>query len=663
MKRKLLFLLFVLCLNGMTAQVLPPVEARDYRAVLDISGRIDEISVSPNGSLFLTNSFGEVYYTSNIDSIWHTMKVTRGNDFLDRISFFNADTAILTGYIQSNNHEKSGYYITYDGGRTWKIGDLGQDGWFYAVSTDDDGHAWLGTAKKTLLYSEDFGGSFKKLEVPFKSSDRIYTLHMADNQHGMVGSDDNEILITENNWQSAQNIPTPFDQKKVVNRTHHSALEIGKVTLWGDYLLVQQGGRSFYAKQDEIEWQPFPVQLMDFELAPDHHQLLGYDDSLRLWAFTSPTQYRLLTEERLPAYPENIKVMKGSLYLLLEDYRVCRADPNGLVCRTLYTTDHSIKDPSVGIAGKTLLWGIKGGDIYKNEKNHLYLAEIKDYRWFREAVLDFTPKELRLLNDETAVLWDGLQNHLYSLRQHKAEVYQPAEPLHDFLASPITKMTIEDGEGGAHYFYRTTIEYTTEGDLLMATSVKKEEQDEEQDSAIVRSVSYPQFISLLNKMNADFYKIPEIQDFNITKTDIQHYQEAVENRSKKAWYSHYSILEVDRGLYDSIPLIVEDINPSVLYKILAEDPSEGCTAVGWFEVTLVNAKGETCLIRNSDELAASPWMLPWHIIYNGQHYSCCDLPFSNFIKNCLTSDFRCYKYFDNAILLMEIADYFQKKRR
>lgn len=663
MKKILSFLLFILGLKGMTAQVLPPVEARDYRAVLDLSGRIDEISVSPRGNLFLSNCFGEVYYTSNIDSNWHMMKVAGGLDNLERISFFNADTAILTGYIQSEKHEKSGYFLTYDGGRTWEKADLGEDGWFYEVSIDNDGHAWLGTSKKTLLYSDDFGKSFKKMVVPFKKSDRIYALHMADTQRGMVGSNDNEILLTENNWQSAQNIPTPFDQKKVVNRTHYNALDIGKVTLWGDYLLVQQGGRSFYAKQDEIEWQPFPVQLMDFELAPDHHQLLGYDDSLRLWAFTSPTQFQLLTEERLPNYPINIKVMNGSLYVFLEDYRVCRADPNGLVCRTLYTTDHSIKDPSVGIAGKTLLWGIEGGDIYKNEKNHLYLAEIKDYRWFREAVLDFTPKEIRLLNDETAVLWDGLQNHLYSLRQHKAEVYQPAEPLHDFLASPITKMTIEDGGGGAYYSYRTTIEYTTEGDLLMATSVKKEEQDEEQDSAIVRSVSYPRLMTLLNKMNANLYYIPEIQDFNITETDIQHYQEAVEKRSKLAWYSPNSILEVDRDLYEAIPTIMWSIKPSLLYDILAEDPSEGCTAAGWFEVTLVNAKGETCLIRNSDWIAGSPWMLPWHIIYKGQHYSCCNLPFSNFIKDCLTSDFRCYKYFDNAILLMEIADYFQGRRK
>ena len=662
MRKNLLFLLFVLGLKGMSAQVLPSVEARDYRAVLDPSGRIDEISVSPRGNLFLSNCFGEVYYTSNIDSNWHMMEVAGGLANLERISFFNADTAILTGYIQSEKHEKSGYFLTYDGGRTWKKGDLGESGWFYEVSIDDDGHAWLGTSKKTLLYSDDFGKSFKKIEVPFKKSDRIYALHMADTQRGMVGSNDNEILITENNWQSAQNVPTPFDQKKVVNRTHYSALEISKVVLWGDYLLVKQGGRSFYTKQDEIEWQPFPVQLMNFELATDHHHLLGYDDSLRLWAFTSPMQFQLLTEERLPNYPINIKVMNGSLYLFLHDYRVCRADRDGLVCRTLYTIDHPIEEPEMVKSGKTLLWGIVD-NIYKGAGNHLYLAEKKDGRWFREAVLDFTPIEIRLLDDETAVLWDGLQNHLYSLRQHKAEVYQPAEPLRDFLAAPVVKMTITSGSGGCFHFSNDIIEYQKNGDLLIATSVKKINNSEKRDSAIVCSVSYPMFISLLNKMNVDFYKIPEIQGFNITETDIQHYREAVEKRSKVAWYEHHSILEMDRGLYDSIPLLIGNIDPAVLYEILAEDPHAGSTTRQWFEVTLVNGKGDTCQIKNSDELAASPWMLPWHIIYKEQHYSCCNLPFSNFIKNCLPSDFPCYKYFDNAVLLMEIANYFQGRRR
>ena len=657
MKRNLLFLLFVLCLNGMTAQVLTPVEARDYRAVLDPSGRIDEISVSPKGNLFLTNCFGEVYYTSSIDSNWHTMKVAGGLDDLERISFFNADTAIITGYIQ-----QSAYYITYDGGRTWKRGDLGQTGWIYEVSTNGDRHAWLGTAQKTLLYSDDFGKSFKKLEVPFKSSDRIYALHMANTQRGLVGSNDNEILITGDNWQTAQSVPTPFDQKKVVNRTHTGGLRIDKVVLWGDYLLVQQGGRVFYATPNETVWQPLPVQLLDFVLDPDHQQLLGYDDSLRLWVFTSPMQFQLLTAERLPAYPKNIKVMNGSLYLFLHDYRVCRADRDGLVCRTLYTIDHPIEEPEMVKSGKTLLWGIVD-NIYKGAGNHLYLAEKKDGRWFREAVLDFTPKEIRLLNDEEAVLWDGLQNHLYSLRQHKAEVYQPAEPLRDFLAAPVVKMTITSGSGGCFHFSNDIIEYQKDGDLLIATSVKKINNSEKRDSAIVRSVSYPMFISLLNKVNVDFYKIPEIQCFNITETDIQHYREAVEKRSKVAWYEHHSILEVDRGLYDSIPLLVGNIDPAVLYEILAEDPHAGSTTRQWFEVTLVNGKGDTCQIKNSDELAASPWMLPWHIIYKEQHYSCCDIAFSKFIKDCFPDDFNNHEVFDNAILLMEIADYFQRKRR
>ncbi len=61
--------------------------------------------------------------------------------------------------------------------------------------------------------------------------------------------------------------------------------------------------------------------------------------------------------------------------------------------------------------------------------------------------------------------------------------------------------------------------------------------------------------------------------------------------------------------------------------------------------------------------AASPWMLPWHIIYKGQHYCCCDIAFSKFIKDCLPCDFYNHRTFDNAVLLMEIADYFQRKRR
>ena len=89
-------------------------QPKDRRAVLGIGGRVNEISVSPDEKIWLVTALGNVYYTVNMDSIWHEKKTTAestekfgfGDGNLQRISFFNRDTAIMTGYLSENPKEK-----------------------------------------------------------------------------------------------------------------------------------------------------------------------------------------------------------------------------------------------------------------------------------------------------------------------------------------------------------------------------------------------------------------------------------------------------------------------------------------------------------------------------------------------------------------------------
>jgi hypothetical protein len=49
-------------------------QTKDRRAELDIQGRIQEISVSPDEKIWLVTLAGNIYYTNNIDSNWHCRK-------------------------------------------------------------------------------------------------------------------------------------------------------------------------------------------------------------------------------------------------------------------------------------------------------------------------------------------------------------------------------------------------------------------------------------------------------------------------------------------------------------------------------------------------------------------------------------------------------------
>ena len=113
-------------------------QQRDTRAELKIDGSIDEISVSPEGRIWLVTANGKTYYTAHIDSSWHygpsfamEESYSVNAPHLERISFFNNDNAIITGYISVNdkNHRKNGYYITKDGGKNWQLRDYGGNSW------------------------------------------------------------------------------------------------------------------------------------------------------------------------------------------------------------------------------------------------------------------------------------------------------------------------------------------------------------------------------------------------------------------------------------------------------------------------------------------------------------------------------------------------------
>ena len=647
-------------------------DTRDYRAALNIVGRITEISVAPDERIWLTTYMGGIYYTNSIDSNWHYGRLDPSaeddkEDYLslkkpnlNRISFFNADTAIMTGFMHFFDDWKSpydGYYRTTDGGRTWELRSFGGEGRIYEACVNSRGDAWIGTAGKKIHYSDDFGEHFKALKIPFKKSDRIYALYMADAFRGIVGSEANEILITEDNWHTARNIPTPLDQKKVEASEREDQPRVDKVLIWGPYLIAKQCGKSFYTlTTNKIDWQPFPVQIIDLSLDKGCNLLCAIDDSLRVLWFASPTEYGSPLNERLPAYPIDIKAVNGSLYMILANKMVGRANHEGLTCHIPYTTDHPIEEPWLKESGEHLIWG--------EEDGQLYIADKKDSCWYREAVLDFPTCGIKLLSDSVAILWDGLRNHLYSLQNHTVKDYSYREPLRDFLAAPIKKFTISSGSRGCFHYNGNQIEFNAEDNSLFNAAVmsKVGGYQDRTDSLVDITVNGAQLVRLLEHINANPDETLEIQDFKVTEVDKKHYMERLQKRLDMGWYDFNKIQNKDKGLYDSVPVMLDGIDKATLYDILNMGEGFTSTTSNWFEVEFVNQNNDTCRIRSSYYEDGDPWFLPWRFEYNDQHFNCYSIALSHFINNCLTADFYGREAFDNAVLLMKIGDYFCQKR-
>ena len=290
--------------------------------------------------------------------------------------------------------------------------------------------------------------------------------------------------------------------------------------------------------------------------------------------------------------------------MILANKMVGCANHEGLTCHIPYTTDHPIKEPWFKENGEHLIWGEKD--------KQLYIADKKDSCWYREAELDFPTCGINLLSDSVAILWDGLRNHLYSLKDHTMKDYSYKEPLRDFLAAPIQKFIISSGSQGCFHYNGHQIEFNAEQNSLFNAALvsKVGGYQERTDSLIDITVNGGQLLQLLEHINANPDETPEIQEFQISKMDIQHYQDRVQKRRNLGRYDFSKIADKDRGLYDSVPVMLDGIDKATLYDILNTGEGFTSTTSNWFEIEFVNQNNDTCRIRSTYYEDGDPWFLP-----------------------------------------------------
>ncbi len=656
-------------------------QSKDRRAVLDIQGRVREISVSPNEKIWLVTALGNIYYTNHIDSNWHfgnpsveskalfdidSFKLIEKQG-IDRISFFNKDTAIMTGYISANNEEskKNGYYFTKDAGKNWELMDFGGDSWIYTVYTDKQGNAWMGGLSKKIYYSNDFGQSWKTRKLPLRKSERIYSIYMIDSKNGIVGSDNSEILITTNNWKRTKRISTPFDQIRGKYRKkgiRYSVEEIAKIQIWNHYIVVNQSRNVFYSDINNIDWKHFPIKILDFELDKESNTLFAIDDSLRIVSFTTPNEYHLVTTERLLTLPTDMKVVNGSLFILLneylsDDYEICKVNKNGLIRSIPYTTEKKIEEPHIVKQGTKLVWGTNG--------KHIYLADKHERDWYRENTLDFRIGDLKLLNDSVAILWDGEKNnYIYSLNDHTAKEYFPQTPLQSFLASPIKKVIITSGFYGCYGKSIDEVRYEKVNDSILETKVAFIHQNREKKSFnFQNTISLSALTKVLTDINSNPSQIPTFEEFYITDSDKKNYLIMVDNQLKSMGkYYSGKMRTIFKDFYHTVPAMLDTLDNSVIATIINQsDDLISSTTKNRFIIQIINQNKDTINISRLYYAETLPWNLPWEFEFNGQHFNCYSIDFSRLVNSSIPNDFNDKEVFSNSLLIMKIADYLWNK--
>lgn len=300
-------------------------------ASFNVEGTVRELSVSPDQSTWLVTALSKMYFTRIGDTVWHTCsplisainELSTVPDWYKRISFFDADTAILTGLISFHGEDfhQDGYFRTTDAVRTWTLDSLSRDQWSFTTHVDGAGNAWIGHAYRVLDHSMDFGRTWTSITLPYVSSDRTYSIHMSDASHGVAGSNDNEILTTSDNWAHTKSIVTPFDQGKFIRFDDGyipKLTPIEKVRKWDGFIVVNQQGHIFYTDTSTIDWKRFPFDLINFEVDRDSTTLIAITTDGRVLCLSSPTTYSTLAPVGSACEPKDVKVVCHNAFILCE---------------------------------------------------------------------------------------------------------------------------------------------------------------------------------------------------------------------------------------------------------------------------------------------------------------------------------------------------------
>ncbi|MGE3801549.1 MAG: WD40/YVTN/BNR-like repeat-containing protein [Candidatus Kapaibacterium sp.] len=644
-------------------------QIKDRRADLEIFGKIEEISVSPDEHIWLVTSRGETFYTTNIDSSWHSglpsselIEKYYLTPHFERISFFNKDTGILTGYIStdSNRISSNGYYLTIDGGNSWELLDYGGSSWIYTAVVDNKGNAWLGGSGKRIHYSNDYGRNWVPLTIPYKTSDRTYSLYMVDSENGVAGSDNNEVIVTKDNWKTVTYIATPYDQKKLKSKIRDKRIK--KLLLWGDYIVASQDNGVFYTEQQNIDWKPFPVHIVDFAFDKKLSRLFVVTDSLSIALFNSPNDWQIIDSDPLDSYPTDLVVVNQNLYILDRANRVYAVRDREVTKVIPYTFDMTWFEPAIVRKSSPNDWGAV--------KQYIYLSTTDSIDWYRFDELPFFIADMQLIDSNNAILWDNSNRaYSYSLDDRTLKPYTFKRPLKEFLASSIVSFAIQWGQMDCFAAFSINHEYKKKG----SESILTLDLSKSRSQFAIAEISIDSLFQILTEIDFSPSRIPDIHQFNITDQDKRDFIEHIyaiqyrENVIREALIEYEGADDgtyrtIDEDFYSSVVYIVDTLESSVLANVLSQPEPIFSTTNYWIRVVIVNDNNDTVTLSRKYEEVVNPWFMPWQAECGKLHFNCYNLDFSKFIKWKLPRYLPDY-VFTNWYLLKKIGDYLYKTQK
>ena len=203
---------------------------------------------------------------------------------------FNKDTILIAGYLSDffvSNSPKDVVYRTINGGRTWEMIKFKGDAWIYNSYFQTDGKVWMGGSDEYVHISKDFGKTWIVKPKPFKPINRVLSIFMVDSLNGIAGGLNNGLAITNDNWNTTRQIPSPLDQNKFTITKNSARNRIDKIAILDSVILINQNDHIYYSKLNPISWKEFNIPVSDFSVDKLNKQLSIYSLENKVYVLSS----------------------------------------------------------------------------------------------------------------------------------------------------------------------------------------------------------------------------------------------------------------------------------------------------------------------------------------------------------------------------------------
>jgi photosystem II stability/assembly factor-like uncharacterized protein len=632
----------------------------DYFARLSISGGID-LGISPSEEIWIATNIGNVFYTKQIGQLWHIGPFGSHDQYhhhlgkeFKKIIFFSEDTLMLSGNL-SNGKENDFVYWTGNKGQNWDKVIFGKSSWIEAAYNSITGKAWIGGNSKLIYYTENKGKtwtSFDKLEA--KEDLRFSSIHFAkDERTGLFGSCWNKLYKTKDNCQSWKKLPTPYSQGKYKWISKNERHDINKIRIFGKYYIINQDGRVFITKSNQIDWNHLP-KIVDFEVS-ENGDLFTVNNDLSITIYDSNFFKTWQSKKSIANTPREIGVRNNNLFILTLE-NIYKVNRDTFIISPLLTDEISIPEPYIKLQYEGEEYGFDNRDILR--------YDLQKKKWFRFMIVDFSISSASLFEGKI-VLSDLNLNKQFTFEPIKKSIEEYTFPKGLFTTLELKEVHFENEMFGCFHSDTSIRSYIKKADNFV---VKTNSSSSTYLIDAIPEIKVDKIEYLIKLIDDSRLENVTISDLNITENDIKNFKkfvDKVKKQIKKSDFEHhlYSFPgeNIDLNFYKSVADSLFTLSKDEINSVFSQAYVDNSTSKDWRRIIFVFQNEKKLMIENFDDMPNYLYT-PWIVDFDGLKFRSNSILFGKEIDKLTNGQFFEKLTRDKNYAIFKIADYIYRKK-